>query len=138
MSSLREAVDDAARDIREWIGLARSQRVWFAHNSEVGLDMWPCPDEAGIRVSKVICDNLLSAVKEAEEQLELWKWAAENGFYAQESLIMGSPPWDCRDIDGELLATGDTPEDALRRARSAINGLMEGQIERNERDGGAT
>ena len=127
MSSLREAVDDAARDISDWIGLARSQRVWFAHNSEVGLDMWPCPTDAAIQESKDIHDRLLSAAKEAEERLALWEWATEAGCYVQQYAIVGLPPWTCRDIDGELLATGDTPDDALRRARSAINGLRKGQ-----------
>lgn len=127
MTNLRQAVDDAAGDILQWVRLAKSQREWFAAHNPDGTDSGLCPTLAGIGVSKDIRDHLLIAAKEAEEQLALWQWAAEAGCYTQKNSMLGLPPWDCRDIDGELLATGDTPENAIRRARQVVERMREGQ-----------
>lgn len=127
MTNLQQAVDDAARDIREWVQLATRLREWFTENHPDGSDAGPCPTDTGIRASKAIHDRLLVAMKELAERLALWKWAAESGCYTQKNSMLGLPPWDCRDIDGELLATGDTPENAIRRARQVVERMREGQ-----------
>lgn len=49
---LEATVNEAFKDIAQWVQLAKYQREWFFHNDPAKMDAAPCPTDAAIAASE--------------------------------------------------------------------------------------
>jgi hypothetical protein len=50
-------------------------------------------------------------------ELGNWRWSARKGLFVQRNSVEGQPPWSLLDADRKVVAQGDTPQEAISKAR---------------------
>ena len=54
---------------------------------------------------------------EASRRLGLWEWLTNMRCTVQENAVVGAPKWCVFDVDGFMVADGDTPLEAIENAK---------------------